>query len=148
MDRVNEQVINYDLIEDVLNLILARTDSNDMLVAPEGGDLSRGSVLIFLPGLGEIRSLSERLEASRTLGNGRLFNVIPMHSTLSSVDQRKVFVPAKPGCRKIILSTNIAETSITIPDVVCGKKRNMLRECTHHAECQFCGLNPYVLSTQ
>jgi HrpA-like RNA helicase len=144
MDRVNEEVINYDLIEDVLNLILVRTDSNDTLVAPEGGDLSRGSVLIFLPGLGEIRSLTERLEASRTLGNGRFFNVIPMHSTLSSIDQRKVFVPAKPGCRKIILSTNIAETSITIPDVVCGEKRSMLRDCTNQADCQFYRLNSSV----
>jgi hypothetical protein len=148
MDRVNEEVINYDLIEDVLNLILVRTDSSDILMAPEGGDLSRGSVLIFLPGLGEIRSLTERLEASRTLGNGKFFKVIPMHSTLSSIEQRKVFVPAKPGCRKIILSTNIAETSITIPDVVCGKKHNMPRDCTNQAECQCCRLNSYVLSLQ
>jgi ATP-dependent RNA helicase DHX29 len=129
MHRVNEQVINYDLVEDVLNLLLIRPDTNDYLVAPEGADvLSKGSVLVFLPGLGEIRSLTERLEASRTLGNRKRFEVIPMHSTLSSNDQRKAFIPAKAGCRKIILSTNIAETSVTIPSVVCVIDAGRVRE--------------------
>lgn len=121
MDRVNEQVINYDLIEDVLNLLLIRPESNSVLLAPDGSDMSTGSVLVFLPGLGEIRSVTERLEANRALGDSRRFEIIPMHSKLSSQDQRRAFLPAKPGCRKIILSTNIAETSVTIPDVVCGK---------------------------
>jgi HrpA-like RNA helicase len=121
MDRVNEEVINFDLLEDVLNLLLLHPERNSTLVAPIGADLSTGSVLVFLPGLGEIRSMTERLEADRRLGDKRRFEIIPMHSTLSSGDQRRAFVPAKSGCRKIILSTNIAETSVTIPDVVCGK---------------------------
>jgi ATP-dependent RNA helicase DHX29 len=121
MDRVNEEIINYDLIEDTLNLLLAYPERNSSLLPPDGADLSTGSVLVFLPGLGEIRSLTERLQGSRTLGKSGLFEVIPMHSTLSSRDQRRAFLPPKAGCRKIILSTNIAETSVTIPDVVCGK---------------------------
>ena len=121
MERVNEEVINYDLIEDVLSLLLATKERNTSLVAPDGADLSTGSVLIFLPGLGEIKSMTERLEANRRLGDKQRFEIIPMHSTLSSRDQKRAFVPAKVGCRKIILSTNIAETSVTIPDVVCGK---------------------------
>lgn len=40
--------------------------------------------------------------------------LIPLHSMLTTVDQRQVFLPAPAGKRKIILSTNIAETSITI----------------------------------
>ena len=121
MDRVNEEVINFDLLEDALNLILCRPDHNSTLLPPEGADLSKGSVLVFLPGLGEIRSMTERLEGNRNFRDRNRFQIIPMHSTLSSVDQRRAFVPAKAGCRKIILSTNIAETSVTIPDVVCGK---------------------------
>ena len=121
MDRVNEEVINFDLIEDVLNLLLVHSDRNTTLKAPDGADMSKGSILVFLPGLGEIRALTERLEGNRQLGNSGRFEIIPMHSTLSSRDQRRAFVPAKPGQRKIILSTNIAETSVTIPDVVCGE---------------------------
>lgn len=80
------------------------------------------TLTIFIAiGLGEIRSLTERLQASRSLGDNRRFEIIPMHSTLSSRDQRRAFIPSKAGCRKIILSTNIAETSVTIPDVVCGE---------------------------
>ena len=121
MERVNEEVINYDLIEDVLTLLLINQDGNTSLIAPDGADFSKGSILVFFPGLGEIRAMTERLEGNRRLGNKQHFEIIPMHSTLSSQDQRKAFVPAKSGCRKIILSTNIAETSVTIPDVVCGK---------------------------
>ena len=124
MERVNEEVINFDLVEDVLTLLLVNNEGNTSLVAPEGADLSSGSVLVFLPGLGEIKSMTERLEGNRRLGDKQRFDIIPMHSTLSSRDQRRAFVPARSGCRKIILSTNIAETSVTIPDVVCGKSRS------------------------
>jgi ATP-dependent RNA helicase DHX29 len=119
MDRVNEEIINYDLIEDVLNLLLVNPEKNNILLAPDNYDISRGSVLVFLPGLGEIRTLTELLRSSRTLGNPKKFEIIPMHSTLSSQDQRKAFLPPTPGCRKIILATNIAETSVTIPS--CGE---------------------------
>lgn len=121
MDRVNEQVLNYDLIEDVLHLLLVAPERNETLLAPEGESLSNGSVLVFLPGFGEIRALTERLEANRSLGNKERFDVIPLHSTLSPQDQRRAFLKPRKGCRKVILSTNIAETSVTIPDVVVGE---------------------------
>ena len=44
--------------------------------------------------------------------------VIALHSILSSADQQSVFNVPPPGVRKIVLATNIAETGITIPDVV------------------------------
>ena len=124
MDRVDERVINYDLIEDVLVLLLMNKDQNKALISPmeeENSDSEDfGATLIFLPGLGEIRTLRDRLKGSRSFA-GPNFDIIVLHSTLSSEDQRKAFKPAKQGCRKIILATNIAETSITIPDVTCGK---------------------------
>ena len=121
MDRVNEEVLNFDLIEDVLHMLLVEPERNETLLPPEGASLSNGSVLVFLPGFGEIRALTERLEASRTLGNKDRFDVIPLHSTLSPQDQRRAFLKPRARCRKIILSTNIAETSVTIPDVVIGE---------------------------
>lgn len=129
MDRVNEQVVNYDLIEDVLSLLLVNPDANDSLKPPDNAvDISTGAVLVFLPGAGEIQTLRERLEGSRTFGDRRRFDVIPMHSTLSPKDQRRAFVKSKKGCQKIILATNIAETSVTIPDVVCVIDSGLVRE--------------------
>ena len=131
MERVDESVLNYDLIEDILALLLLDTRNNDSIVLPDGADnesLSKGSVLVFLPGIGEIRSLSVRLKGSRQFGSRNRFDIIPMHSSLSSKEQRKAFIKPKAGCQKIILATNICETSITLPDVVCGTLR-----C-----CRFC----------
>lgn len=129
MDRVNEQVINYDLIEDVLSLLLVNPDANNSLKAPDSAvNLSAGAVLVFLPGAGEIQTLRERLEGSHTFGDRQRFDIIPLHSTLSPKDQRRAFVKSKRGCQKIILATNIAETSITIPDVVCVIDSGLVRE--------------------
>lgn len=129
MDRVNEQVVNYDLIEDVLTKLLVNPQTNDALKPPDSSvDISSGAVLVFLPGVGEIQTLRERLEGSRSFGNRKRFDVIPMHSTLSPKDQRRAFVKSKKGCQKIILATNIAETSVTIPDVVCVIDSGLVRE--------------------
>jgi HrpA-like RNA helicase len=109
MERVDERSINYDLIEDVLGVVLINHDNDCGLVPPDNSDLSEGSVLIFMPGIGEIRTLTERLAGSRVFGKDK-FDIVPMHSTLSSSDQRRAFQPARKGYRKIIISTNIAET--------------------------------------
>ena len=103
LERVDESILNYDLIEDIIQLLFVHPERNSTLLAPDGADISNGSVLIFLPGIGEIRSLMDRLSANRTLGNKSKFSIIPLHSKLSSIDQRKAFLPVKVGCRKIIL---------------------------------------------
>jgi ATP-dependent RNA helicase DHX36 len=124
MERVDEHVINFDLIEDLLSLLV---DNKNDKITPPGNEsttksnLSNGSILIFLPGMGEIRTLHDRLSGSIHFGNSNRFDVIPMHSTLSPKEQKRAFIKPKPGCQKIILATNIAETSITIDDCVCGE---------------------------
>ncbi|GFW11949.1 ATP-dependent RNA helicase TDRD9 [Trichonephila clavipes] len=83
---------------------------------PTGKDYapSRGAVLIFLPGLEEICELSNKLQAASFNKN---FWIIPLHSSITVEEQTKVFRSSPPDMRKVILSTNIAESSITVPDV-------------------------------
>ncbi|XP_018545536.1 ATP-dependent RNA helicase TDRD9 [Lates calcarifer] len=73
----------------------------------------RGSVLVFLPGLHEISCMQESLAK---LVHRRL-QVYPLHSTVTLEEQNGVFLFPVPGYRKVILSTNIAESSVTVPDV-------------------------------
>ncbi len=70
-----------------------------------------GDVLVFLPSERDIRELGDLL-SGRRLGN---CEVIPMFGRLSNVEQARVFAPTQR--RKIILATNIAETSLTIPGI-------------------------------
>lgn len=85
---------------------------------------TKGAILVFLPGWEEIMTLNRALtEPPFPLGvnfndTGR-FRVHMLHSSLPNLSQQEVFEPLpSPEMRKIILATNIAETSITIPDVV------------------------------
>jgi HrpA-like RNA helicase len=122
MEIVDEKKINFDLIEDLLIMLLNKRQMNTSIVAPNGDGgmdtrMDDGSVLIFLPGIGEIRALYQRLSTSKILGNKDQFNIISMHSSISSKEQKRAFVPQKMGC-KIILATNICEASLTIPDCV------------------------------
>uniref|UniRef100_A0A8C7XDM4 ATP-dependent RNA helicase TDRD9 n=1 Tax=Oryzias sinensis TaxID=183150 RepID=A0A8C7XDM4_9TELE len=77
------------------------------------GVAEKGSVLVFLPGINEISSMQEAL--------GKLIQkrlqVFPLHSSVTLEEQNNVFLTPIPGCRKVILSTNIAESSVTVPDV-------------------------------
>ncbi|KAM9708386.1 ATP-dependent RNA helicase TDRD9 isoform 2-T2 [Menidia menidia] len=73
----------------------------------------RGSILVFLPGIYEIRYMQEALFK---LANKRL-QICPLHSTVTLEEQNGVFLCPVPGYRKVILSTNIAESSVTVPDV-------------------------------
>ena len=67
----------------------------------------------------QITKLYERLMDKRgTFGDPAKFKVYPLHSTLSTQEQKAIFNRPPEGVRKIVISTNIAETSITIDDVV------------------------------
>lgn len=82
-----------------------------------------GGILVFLPGEGEIRSL-ERLLVAQALKGAEL---TPLYGALSPEQQDRALRPSNPGTRKIVLSTAIAETSLTIEDVRvvidCGLQR-------------------------
>lgn len=69
-------------------------------------------MLVFLSGMSDIQTLNEA--AREYAHETRRWIVLPLHSTLSMDDQERVFDVAPEGVRKCILSTNIAETSVTI----------------------------------
>lgn len=72
-----------------------------------------GSLLLFLPGVGEILRVQEQL--STRVGSDVL--LCPLYGALSLSDQRKAILPAPQGMRKVVLATNIAETSLTIEGI-------------------------------
>jgi ATP-dependent helicase HrpB len=73
-----------------------------------------GDVLVFLPGAREIRRVQAAL-ADAELGTG--VQVRPLFGELSAEAQDAALAPAAPGQRKVVLATNIAETSLTLPGV-------------------------------
>ena len=88
---------------------------------------SRGSkasppkaVLVFLPGIQEIKQVRDFLvdkDEEHGSRDGPEWKCIPLHSSIPWDDCNSVFDPVSPNQRKVILSTNIAESSITIPDI-------------------------------
>lgn len=84
---------------------------------------SDGSILVFMSGTAEIE---QTIQAINNAGK-RLF-VLPLHASLSSNEQRKVFKSPPKGLRKVVVSTNVAETSITIPDVVAVVDSGRVKE--------------------
>ncbi|XP_034866477.1 ATP-dependent RNA helicase A isoform X1 [Mirounga angustirostris] len=103
MAQLNEKETPFELIEALLKYI-------ETLNVP-------GAVLVFLPGWNLIYTMQKHLEMNPHFGSHR-YQILPLHSQIPREEQRKVFDPVPAGVTKVILSTNIAETSITINDVV------------------------------
>ncbi|NXC79990.1 DHX9 helicase, partial [Cercotrichas coryphoeus] len=103
MAQLNERETSFELIEALL--IYIRT-----LNVP-------GAVLVFLPGWNLIYTMQKHLEMNPRFGSHQ-YRILPLHSQIPLEEQRRVFDPVPPGVTKVILSTSIAETSITINDVV------------------------------
>ncbi len=74
-------------------------------------DFNEGSALLFMPGSYEIRKTIEALNKRPLL---QQFEICPLHGSLTKQEQEKA---VRSGGRKIIVSTNVAETSLTIPDI-------------------------------
>jgi ATP-dependent RNA helicase DHX29 len=117
LSTYDEYAIDYDLV-----VRLIETVAYD-------SQLSRFSsaVLVFLPGIAEIRQLNDMLTGHPSFSTN--WFIYPLHSTISSEDQQAAFLIPPPGVRKIVLATNIAETGVTIPDITCvidiGKHKEM-----------------------
>ncbi|ALC40893.1 spn-E [Drosophila busckii] len=76
-----------------------------------------GSVLVFLPGVREIDIMEENIKCATEQYSSSKITIVKCHSLMAPDVQAEVFQPPLPGHRKVILTTNIAESSITVPDV-------------------------------
>ena len=81
-----------------------------------------GNILVFLPGKGDIADCLGRLK--RVAG----VEVLPLHGSLSHAEQDRVF---EPGGRRVVLSTNVAETSVTLPGVTAVVDSGLVRQRRH-----------------
>lgn len=78
-----------------------------------------GDILVFLPGQEDIETVAESLfETVGRMGSKmKELLILPVYASLPTEQQERIFRPAPPGARKVILATNIAETSLTIDGV-------------------------------
>jgi ATP-dependent RNA helicase DHX57 len=105
--------INYDLIAETVRHIDRQLGDKD------------GGILIFLPGTMEIdRTL-------RALSHFPNLHALPLHASLMPADQKRVFPLPPPGKRKVIAATNVAETSITIEDIVAVIDTGRVKETSY-----------------
>src|SRR5262249_41135463 len=82
-------------------------------------ELSRegpGDILVFLPGEREIRDTADALP-DVTPDPGRTLEVVPLFSRLSAAEQHRVFSSHPQTTRRVVLATNVAETSLTVPGI-------------------------------
>jgi ATP-dependent helicase HrpA len=98
---------------------LSGEEDDEELTLPEGivaavaelDRVDRGDVLVFLPGEKQIREAAEALDRAKFHHT----EVLPLYARLSTRDQERIF--EKHGPRRIVLSTNVAETSLTVPGI-------------------------------
>ncbi|KAK8363618.1 hypothetical protein V6Z11_A03G176800 [Gossypium hirsutum] len=98
-----------------------------------------GAVLVFMTGWDDISSLKDKLQAHPILGDPSRVLLLTCHGSMASSEQKLIFEEPEDGVRKIVLTTNIAETSITINDVVfvldCGKAKETSYDALNNTPC-------------
>ncbi|ELR52652.1 Putative ATP-dependent RNA helicase DHX34 [Bos mutus] len=104
----------------------------------------RGDLLVFLSGMAEISAVLEPAQAYAS--HTQRWVVLPLHSALSVADQDKVFDVAPPGVRKCILSTNIAETSVTIDGIRFVVDSGKVKEMSYDPQAKLQRLQEFWIS--
>ncbi|XP_059621067.1 probable ATP-dependent RNA helicase DHX34 [Phlebotomus argentipes] len=104
----------------------------------------RGDVLIFMSGINEITTVVDAAkEYSEKNPN---WIILPLHSSLSLEDQDKVFAYPPEGIRKCIVSTNIAETSVTIDGIRFVVDSGKMKEMSFDSACKMQRLKEFWIS--
>nr|XP_027125922.1 DExH-box ATP-dependent RNA helicase DExH3 isoform X2 [Coffea arabica] len=121
----NPDSIGFNLIEHVLCHICQRERP--------------GAILVFMTGWDDINALKDQLEAHPLLGDPSRVLLLACHGSMASAEQKLIFNKPEGAVRKIVLATNMAETSITINDVVfvvdCGKAKETSYDALNNTPC-------------
>ena len=174
--QLDENVVNVQLISELVRWFVvdaegdvdhalaklpnARDDRWDKGMADNDRGMDGAAILVFLPGTKEIDAVKEALGmlARRLHGGGGGADarrgrfvldpdwILPLHGSLPPDDQRKVFLRPPPGVCKVVLSTNVAETSITIDDVTCVIDTGRVKEERYDAERLMSSLDDVMVS--
>jgi len=110
-----------------------------LLSALERADDDPGDVLVFLPGKAEIMAAEESLRGRPGL------HVLALHGGLSLDEQSRAFAPSKK--RKVLLATNVAETSITVPGIGVVIDSGLVRQTRYHRGRGFLTLAPIAMDS-
>uniref|UniRef100_A0A8C4ZKH8 ATP-dependent RNA helicase DHX29 n=1 Tax=Gadus morhua TaxID=8049 RepID=A0A8C4ZKH8_GADMO len=130
LQYMNPNKINMELLLDIIDYL----DKSPQFSCMDG------AILVFLPGLAHIQQLYDLLSNDKRNFFGFRYVLVALHSTLSSKDQASAFTVPPAGVRKIVLSTNIAETGVTIPDVVFVIDSGKTKENKYHESSQMSSL--------
>ncbi|XP_055087417.1 ATP-dependent RNA helicase DHX29 [Periophthalmus magnuspinnatus] len=130
LQHMNPNKINMDLLTDLMDYLNK---------SPQFAEVD-GAVLVFLPGIAHIQQLHDLLLSDKRFRDKNRYRIVALHSTLSSKDQAAAFIVPPAGVRKIVLSTNIAETGVTIPDVVFVIDTGKTKENKYHESSQMSSL--------
>lgn len=106
-------------------------------------DDPRGDILVFLPGEREIRDVDETLSKQ----SYRHTEIVPLFARLSAQQQQKVFQPGQQ--RRIVLATNVAETSVTVPGIryVIDPGTARISRYSHRSKVQLLPIEPIAQSS-
>eukprot|EP01084_Bolivina_argentea_P065298 119019_1 len=80
----------------------------------ESSAAAAGAILVFVSGMADILELTEKLEK---LKNTSRFKIVPIHSAFGFDEQLDAFEPVEKGVLKVVIATNAAESSLTLPDI-------------------------------
>lgn len=117
---------DYALLAQAVAYAVQRADKIDFT----GALTCRAAILVFCPGVGEIRQAIDAIAALHLDG----VVLLPLHANLAAGEQRRVFQPVAKHQRKVVVATNVAETSITIPEVAFVIDTGRVREAQYDAE--------------
>lgn len=107
-------------------------------------ETEKGDLLIFMSGLTEITTVVDA--ATEYAEKNKNWIILPLHSSLSIADQDKVFDYAPDGTRKCIVSTNIAETSVTIDGIRFVVDSGKMKEMSYDQQTKMQRLKEFPIS--
>ena len=117
-------------------------------VARQALEENSGDVLVFLPGRREIARAHALLEKAlpSALGSGDELEIVALHGELSLAEQQAALAPAEPGTRRVVLATNVAESSVTLPGIRAVIDAGLAREPRFDPNSGFSRLETVAIS--